>query len=125
MRLVERRMLLSEASVQQARSASVDRLWSWFACTLLDREEFIAFLATQTSIKPEVKWGEINESEFKNQYEWSQKNFEKDDFEFWNSFFTDVISFSGEDLLWSGPRWITAVSRIVQICEQFEKKQLK
>lgn len=42
---------------------------------LFDREEFISFLATQATMMPDVEWLQVNESDFKSQYDWSQKNF--------------------------------------------------
>lgn len=42
---------------------------------LFDREEFISFLASQMSLMPKVDWAVINESDFRSQYDWSQKNF--------------------------------------------------
>lgn len=42
---------------------------------LFDREEFISFLSTQTALMPKVNWAVINESDFRGQYDWSQKNF--------------------------------------------------
>lgn len=42
---------------------------------LFDREEFISFLSEINSIKPEVDWKNINETQFRTQFEWSLKNF--------------------------------------------------
>lgn len=51
--------------------------------------------------------------------------FEKEDFVFWQKHVPQVIGFSGEDLLWSGTRWISAVSQLVEICKHFVEKSLK
>lgn len=42
---------------------------------LLDREEFISFLAAQTTTRPTFDWFAVDDSDFKSQYDWSQKNF--------------------------------------------------
>lgn len=42
---------------------------------VLDREEFIDFLSTAESQKPEIEWKGVNEAQFKAQFEWSQSNF--------------------------------------------------
>ncbi len=51
--------------------------------------------------------------------------FEKEDFKFWQAVVPEVISFPGEDLLWSGTRWISGVSQLVEICKHFVQKSLK
>lgn len=48
--------------------------------------------------------------------------FEAEDFEFWKSTVPQVVSFSGEDLLWSGTRWIAGASQLVEICKHFAQK---
>ena len=48
--------------------------------------------------------------------------FEPEDFEFWKPIVPQVISFSGEALLWSGTRWITGASQLVEICKHFAQK---
>lgn len=51
--------------------------------------------------------------------------FKKDDIEFWKSIVSHVLPFCGEDLLWSGPRFLNAVASLTEICKSFEKNQLK
>jgi iron complex transport system substrate-binding protein len=51
--------------------------------------------------------------------------FESKDFELWKKVIPQVISFSGEDLLWSGTRWIEAAERLTEICKSFQENQLK
>lgn len=41
----------------------------------LNREEFIHFLSKCTSQKPDIFWGDINEMQFRTQFDWSQNNF--------------------------------------------------
>lgn len=41
----------------------------------LDREEFIYFLSTVKSLRPEIDWLSPDEKQFRTQFEWSQKNF--------------------------------------------------
>lgn len=45
---------------------------------LLDREEFISFLASEKTARPEVDWFPVKEADFKTQYDWSQKNFSEE-----------------------------------------------
>ncbi|MEZ4846382.1 MAG: helical backbone metal receptor [Bdellovibrionota bacterium] len=51
--------------------------------------------------------------------------FDHQDFEVWKRVVPEVISFSGEDLLWSGTRWLEAAQRLTEICKSFQEKQLK
>jgi iron complex transport system substrate-binding protein len=51
--------------------------------------------------------------------------FESQDFELWKKAVPQVISFSGEDLLWSGTRWIEAANTLTEICKSFQQNQLK
>lgn len=44
----------------------------------LDREEFIQFLAQIPAEAPLVQWKEVNEAQFKTQFEWSQSNFSQE-----------------------------------------------
>ena len=57
------------------RNLSQKAVYSAQNSALLDREEFISFLASQMSLMPKVDWAAINESDFRSQYDWSQKNF--------------------------------------------------
>ncbi len=51
--------------------------------------------------------------------------FESVDVEFWKPIVPQVIPICGEDILWSGPRFIDAAASLVEICKSFEKNQLK
>ena len=42
---------------------------------VLSREEFIQFLASLPSQKPEIQWKSVNEMQFRTQFDWSQNNF--------------------------------------------------
>ncbi len=48
--------------------------------------------------------------------------FENADAQFWKKIVPNVLSFNGEDLLWSGTRWIHAASQLVEICKHFSQK---
>ncbi len=43
----------------------------------------------------------------------------------WKKIVSDVFLFSGEDLFWSGTRFLDAVKSLTEICKGFEKNQLK
>lgn len=51
--------------------------------------------------------------------------FEPSDIVFWKEHVPHVFSFNGENLLWSGTRFLDAVESLVEICKSFEKNQLK
>ncbi len=83
-------------------SLSQKAVYSAQNSALFDREDFISFLATQMSLMPKVDWAVINESDFRSQYDWSQKNFNEE------SLFKAVpiirqqgaTQFSAENLVW-------------------------
>lgn len=51
--------------------------------------------------------------------------FEHEDLEFWKQHVPHVMSFCGEDLLWSGTRLLAAVDSLTEICKRFDEKRLK
>lgn len=61
--------------LDKSSNLSQKTVYSGNKAYLLDREEFIAFLATNRAARPEVDWKPVNEMQFQSQFEWSQKNF--------------------------------------------------
>ena len=69
---------------------------------VFDREEFIDFLSTVKSQRPEVKWEKLNETQFRTQFEWSQRNFKEHKLSKVVPIAREqgVVEFSFENLLW-------------------------
>lgn len=68
----------------------------------LDREEFIYFLSTFKSLRPEIDWLMPNETQFRTQFEWSQKNFSDQKLSKTVPIIRQqgAVKFSSENLLW-------------------------
>lgn len=61
--------------LRPAGAESQESVYAAARCQVMDREEFIQFLSAEEPRRPEIRWKDVNEMQFRTQFDWSQNLF--------------------------------------------------